>query len=123
MERNPLMSFNDGLEITYSDLKHDKEEYIMLYFERPNDKEFDSAEFRYPGTKFVNVKGFKPMDLIEFTTHIKRLGPHALKFAKEDYRQQKREEGILAAIKEYESGNAAGPFASINELMADLKKL
>lgn len=87
MEHNPLMSFNDGLKITYSDLKHDEEEYIVLYFERPNDKGFDSAEFRYPGMNFNNIKGFSQNDLSDIIKHIKRLGPHALKFAKEDYRQ------------------------------------
>lgn len=36
------------------------------------------------------------------------------------FKQEKRESVILDAIKEYEDGNAAGPFDTVDELMADL---
>ena len=36
------------------------------------------------------------------------------------YKQERQEENILTAIKEYEDGDAAGPFASVDDLMADL---
>ncbi len=36
------------------------------------------------------------------------------------FKQGKRESAILDAIKEYEDGDAAGPFDTVDELMADL---
>lgn len=36
------------------------------------------------------------------------------------FKQEKRESAILDALKEYEDGNAAGPFDTVDELMADL---
>ncbi len=87
MEHNPLVSFKDGLEITYSDLKikNDKE-YIVLYFEKPNDDSsgFDSAKFIYPGEEFSEVKGFSKADLDELMVHVKKTAPLAFKFSKED---------------------------------------
>ncbi len=87
MEHNPLASFNDGLEITYSDLKKDNEnEYVVLYFEKPNDKRsgFDSAKFVYPGDSFSDVKGFSQKELDELMIHVKKTAPLALEFSKED---------------------------------------
>ena len=87
MEHNPLMSFNDGLEITYSDLKReDNKEYIVLYFEKPNGKKsgFDSAKFIYPGTEFSEVHGFSPQELDEMMVHVKKTAPLAFEFSKED---------------------------------------
>ena len=36
------------------------------------------------------------------------------------FKQEKREADILNAIQEYEQGDAAGPFDTVDELMADL---
>ena len=88
MEHKPLISFVDGLEITYSDLKiQNDKEYIVLYFERPNDKSsgFDSAKFIYPGEEFSEVKGFSEADLEELMIHVKKTAHLALEFSKEDY--------------------------------------
>ena len=87
MEHNPLMSFNNGLEITYSDLKRDQEkEYIVLYFEKPNEEKngFDSAKFIFPGTEFSEVQGFTKQDLDEMMIHVNKTGPLAFEFSKED---------------------------------------
>ena len=87
MEHNPLASFNDGLEITYSDLKKDNDkEYVVLYFEKPNDKKsgFDSAKFIYPGEEFSDVKGFSKADLDELMVHVKKTAHLAFEFSKED---------------------------------------
>ncbi|MBE5857194.1 MAG: hypothetical protein E7296_06440 [Lachnospiraceae bacterium] len=87
MEHNPLVSFKDGLEITYSDLKVENDkEYIVLYFEKPNDKlsGFDSAKFVYPGEEFSEVQGFSKADLDELMVHVKKTAPLALRFSKED---------------------------------------
>ncbi len=36
------------------------------------------------------------------------------------FKQERRENEILSAIKEYEDGEAAGPFDTVDELLADL---
>ena len=87
MEHNPLMSFNDGLEITYSDLKHNNgEDYIILYFEKPNGKEsgFNSAKLKYPGNTFSEVNGFNESEMEELMKHAAKTAPLALEFSKED---------------------------------------
>ena len=88
MEHNPLMSFEDGLEITFSDIKHDDNEnaYVVLYFEKPcNEKRgFDSAKFIYPGTSFSDVVGFSDEDIEALSEHVKKLAPLALEFSREE---------------------------------------
>ena len=87
MEHNPLASFKDGLEITYSDLKREKgKEFIVLYFEKPNKKKsgFDSAKFVYPGTSFSDVRGFTSADLEQLMVHANKTAPIAYEFSKED---------------------------------------
>ena len=87
MNHNPLLSFNDGLEITYSDLKrNDKGEYVTLYFEKPNNRKtgFNSASFDFPGTSFTNVIGFTKRDLSNLMKHVIKTGMLALEFARED---------------------------------------
>lgn len=87
MEHNPLLSFEDGLEVTYSDLKHHEngEAYITIYFERPNATGFfDSARINFPGADFKDVKGFTTEDLEAFREYVNRSGHTAFAFAKED---------------------------------------
>ena len=40
MEHNPMLDYENGLCVTYSDLKKDKhgKEYITIYFEKPSKK-------------------------------------------------------------------------------------
>ena len=88
MEHNPLMSFDDGLEITYSDVKHDekKNAFVVLYFEKPcNEKRgFDSAKFIYPGTSFSDIVGFSDEDIKNLSEHAKKLAPLAFEFSQEE---------------------------------------
>lgn len=88
MEHNPLLSFQDGLEITYSDLKKNRfgDPYVTLYFERPNHRRsgFDSAQLDYPGQTFEKIEGFSKADLDVLMGHVKRNGHLALEFSKED---------------------------------------
>ena len=87
MEHNPLLSFENGLEVTYSDLKHrdNGTEFITIYFEKPNSKGFfDSAQVNFPGSDFEQVKGFTKADLKEFREYIDRSGRTALQFSKEE---------------------------------------
>ncbi len=88
LEHKPLAEFNDGLVITYSDIKEkgNGSQYITIYFERPNDNKsgFDSASMDYPGTSFRDVKGFTGADLRSLRAHVRKLGPAAYSFSKED---------------------------------------
>ncbi len=87
MEHNPLLSFEDGLEVTYSDLKHEEngKAFIIIYFEKPNDKGFfDSAQIKFPGSDFEQIKGFCDEDLKLFREYVDRSGHTAFEFAKED---------------------------------------
>ncbi len=46
MKHNTLLSFDDGLEVTYSDLKRAEngEPFITIYYKRPSDDgDIDSA--------------------------------------------------------------------------------
>lgn len=87
MEHNPLASFKDGLEITYSDLKTEQgRDFVVLYFERPNKKKsgFDSAKFIYPGKSFSEVHGFSGADLDDLMVHVNKTAHLAYEFSKED---------------------------------------
>ncbi len=87
MEHNPLISYNNGLEITYSDLKRDNRgEYVTIYFERPNDNKtmFDSAQIDYPFGSFTNVQGFTTEDYALLNDQVRRNGELALSFSKEN---------------------------------------
>jgi hypothetical protein len=88
MEHNPFASFDDGLEITYSDLKKrdDGTAYVSIYFEAPNTskKEFNSARFDYPGTSFSDVKGYSADALKSLRQHVDKGGKLMLGFSMED---------------------------------------
>ena len=87
MEHNPLISYNDGMEITYSDLKRDERgEYVTIYFERPNKsgEMFDSAQIDYPVGQLSRIIGFEAQDLAVLRDQIDRNGDLALSFSKEE---------------------------------------
>ncbi|MBR1671232.1 MAG: hypothetical protein IJ695_11105 [Butyrivibrio sp.] len=87
MEHNPLLSFEDGLEVTYSDLKKrdNGNVFITIYFEKPNSKGFfDTASIDFPGSDFKNIKGFTEEDLKKFREYVDRSGHTALEFSKEE---------------------------------------
>ena len=87
MERNPLIDFNNGLAITYSDLKRKKngETYVTIYFEQPNSKknDFKSAQIDYPGGSFVNIRGYRDSEIKGLWEHVAKAGRLAYSFAKE----------------------------------------
>ncbi len=87
MERNPLIGFNNGLEITYSDAKHKKNGsiYITLYFEQPDSKRksFKSAQIDYPGGEFTNVIGYRSSEVKGLWEHVAKAGQLAFSFAVE----------------------------------------
>ena len=87
MERNPLIEYNDGLVVTYSDLKKDdNKEYITVYLERPSETktDFDSAELKCPGNDFENIIGFSDDYLLKIKEKILKMANRAFSWARED---------------------------------------
>lgn len=86
MEHYPLISFPNGLEITYSDIKKRKNgnEYVTIYFEQPNAKrtDFNSAEINYPGGKLRKICGYKKEQIPVLMDHVSRIGRTALDFSR-----------------------------------------
>ncbi|MEE0954264.1 MAG: hypothetical protein U0L49_00445 [Eubacterium sp.] len=87
MEHHPFLSFEDGLEITYSDIKQKKSgsEYVTIYFEKPNQSgdDFDSAQCDYPGGAFTHIVGFTKEELSELWEHVAKVGMLTILFQKE----------------------------------------
>lgn len=84
MEHNPFLSFDDGLEITYSDLKQKQngDLYVTIYFEQPDEKktDFKSAQCDYPYGEFTNVKGYTRDELNKLWMHVAKAGALAYEF-------------------------------------------
>ncbi|MGN8818073.1 hypothetical protein ACTNEN_07085 [Oribacterium sp. HCP28S3_H8] len=87
MEHHPFLSFDNGLEITYSDIKKKKSgsEYVTIYFEQPNNDgtDFKSAQCNYPGGSFTNVIGYNTEELHQLWEHVAKAGLLALEFQKD----------------------------------------
>lgn len=84
MEHHPFLSFEDGLEITYSDIKHKKNgsAYVTIYFEQPNEEknDFKSAQCDYPYGEFTNVRGYSSDELDKLWEHVAKAGALAYEF-------------------------------------------
>lgn len=87
MEHYPFLSFNDGLEITYSDIKTRKNgsEYVTIYFEQPDQSgtDFCSAQCDYPGGSFSHVIGYSSSDLNRLWEHVAKAGTLAFEFLRD----------------------------------------
>lgn len=87
MEHHPFLSFDNGLEITYSDIKKRKSgsEYVTIYFEQPDEKgtDFKSAQCDYPGGTFTHVVGYTQDELNHLWEHVAKAGLLALEFQRD----------------------------------------
>lgn len=87
MEHHPFLSFENGLEITYSDIKKklNGTEYITVYFEQPDEAgtDFKSAQCNFPGGSFVNVVGYSDNELDALWEHMAKAGPLAFEFERD----------------------------------------
>lgn len=88
MEHHPFLSFEDGLEITYSDIKKKKSgsEYVTIYFEQPNEDgtDFKSVQCDYPYGDFTNVRGYSSDELEHLWKQVAKAGALAFEFQKEE---------------------------------------
>ncbi|MEE8815754.1 MAG: hypothetical protein SOH60_04680 [Lachnospiraceae bacterium] len=87
MEHYPFLEFNNGLTITYSDLKkrEDGSDYVTIYFEEPDETrtDFKSAQCDYPGGDFTNVVGYSASELNGLRKHVAKAGSLAMMFLKD----------------------------------------
>lgn len=87
MEHHPFLKFENGLIITYSDIKKKKSgsEYVTIYFEEPNETktDFKSAQCDYPYGEFTNVVGYSNTEINELWKHVAKAGALALMFQKD----------------------------------------
>lgn len=71
----PFMTLEDETEVVHSDIL-DKQDKVKVYFERPVESGFYSAECYLPAYEWKNIKGFKRSEirayqkLIESVAHI-----------------------------------------------------
>ena len=71
----PFMKLEDETEVVHSDVL-DKNDKVMVYFERPVENGFYSAECYLPAYKWENIKGFTKgeikayQQLVESVAHI-----------------------------------------------------
>lgn len=92
MEHNPFITLNDNTEITYSDLKINKngEEYITLYFETPAGGNlgyaFYDATIDYPisNGNFHTVNHYSKEQLKNLMYYYNKLASVAFELAKEE---------------------------------------
>lgn len=87
MEHHPFLEFENGLTITYSDIKKKKNgsEYVTIYFEEPNEAktDFKSAQCDYPYGEFTNVVGYSNTEINELWKHVAKAGVLAMMFQKD----------------------------------------
>lgn len=83
----PFITFSDGTEIVYSDLReHEGKKEVLVRFERWNDKrdDFDSMECFLPNGKMTKVIGFSDQEAAYHNEKILMLQDMVIECAKED---------------------------------------
>ena len=87
MEHYPFLEFDNGLTITYSDLKKREEgsDYVTIYFEEPDESrtDFKAAQCDYPDGEFTNVVGYSASELNGLRKHVAKAGSLAMMFLKD----------------------------------------
>ena len=89
MEHNPMLDYENGLCVTYSDLKktEDGQPFITIYFEKPTKKTrsgFKSAQINYPDGKFKKIVGYKDRGIKKLQALVDTYGEIAYDMAMED---------------------------------------
>lgn len=85
MNHHPYITLNDSTEITYSDIKTDKDgnEYVTVYFETPAPDGFCSMQVDYPGGIAEKMIGYTKQQVSALMKHYSKVGHLAFEFAKE----------------------------------------
>ena len=82
MEHHPFLEFENGLMITYSDIRKKKNgsEYVTIYFEEPDETrmDFKSAQYDYPYGDFTNVVGYDNREIDELRKYVVKAGSLAM---------------------------------------------
>ncbi|MBR3721355.1 MAG: hypothetical protein IKN12_01185 [Selenomonadaceae bacterium] len=83
----PFLTLSDGTEIVYSGLrKNGDENYVIVKFERWNDKrdDFDSMECKLPNGDMEKVIGFSTKEAVRYHKKMLHLQDMILECSKED---------------------------------------
>ncbi len=88
MVERSLVSYSDGLTITYSGLITDQpsgDGYITLYCRKAGKDGVEKyAEYRYPGDSFMDIKGFSEAEITFLKEQMDRTAYLAFEVAKAD---------------------------------------
>lgn len=82
----PFVKYSDNTEVVFSEIrkKENGEEYILVCFERPTEKGFDTVIFELPSYEIVKNDGEYTVQEIEnFKKVVERGAPFFFKSAKE----------------------------------------
>lgn len=82
----PFVKYADETEVVFSDVrkKENGEEYILVCFERPTEKGFDTIVFELPSYKIVKEDGeFSKEEIEKFKQIVERGAPLFFRCAKE----------------------------------------
>lgn len=82
----PFVKYSDNTEVVFSEIrkKENGEEYILVCFERPTEKGFDTVIFELPSYEIVKSDGeYTAQEIENFKKVVERGAPFFFKSAKE----------------------------------------
>lgn len=82
----PFVKYSDGTEVVFSDIrkKENSQEYILVCFERPTPKGFDTIIFELPSYDIVKIDGcYNQEEINRFKEIVERGAPLFFKYAQE----------------------------------------
>jgi hypothetical protein len=82
----PFVKYSDNTEVVFSEIrkKENGEEYILVCFERPTEKGFDTVIFELPSYEIVKNDGeYTAQEIENFKKVVERGAPFFFKSAKE----------------------------------------
>lgn len=82
----PFVKYSDNTEVVFSKIrkKENGEEYILVCFERPTEKGFDTVIFELPSYEIVKNDGeYTAQEIENFKKVVERGAPFFFKSAKE----------------------------------------
>ena len=82
----PFIKYSDETEVVFSDIRKNEndEEYILVCFERPTEKGFDTIIFELPSYNIIKNEGeYTEAEIERFRNVVERGAPLFFKCAKE----------------------------------------
>jgi hypothetical protein len=80
----PFMTLRDGTEVVHSECRSQNDaEKVKVYFERPADGGFNSAECWLPDYQWVNISGFSNQEITEYQAFLESVAHIVYRLARE----------------------------------------